>query len=125
MYYTKCGNSLSWSPDGRGVCTTLLKPPPERNRKRKREVDFPKEKRKEKGQEMEIDGEEGGDKSKERRLNIQKGQNKNMGQSAEVIKLSKNSKNVNKIQLKRSTDKKKFKGGRKGGGKGENVRKIT
>ena len=54
-----------------------------------------------------------------------------MGKSAEVakpnLKLSKKSKNVSKIQLKGSTEKKKFKGGRKGEGrgKGENVRKIT
>ena len=119
---TECGNSLSSSSDGQGLCTTLLDPPEERNGKRKRKVG--KEERKEKGQKIEMAGE--GEKFKERRLIVQKGQNRKMGQSAEVVKLSNKSKNVSKNQLKRSTDKKKkFKGGRKGGGKGENVRKIT
>ena len=136
---TECGNSLSWSPDGQGICTTLLKSPERRkggkslNRKRKRERkldrEIDKEDWREKGEE---EKEIGSEEEKEKRLNVLKiGQIVKMGKSAEVakpnLKLSKTSKNVSKIKLKGSTEKKKFKGGRKGEGrgKGENVRKIT
>ena len=67
------------------------------------------------------------EKSAERKLYVPKlgGPTAKMGKSAQVVKLNKKSKNVRKIQPKGSLEKKTFKGARKGGEKGEKVRKIT
>ena len=115
---TECDNSLGQQ----GVCTTLRSPEKKieekfPNRKRKREGG--KEERSEKEKEME--------KSAERKLYVSKlgGPTAKMGKSAQVVKLNKKSKNVRKIQPKGSLEKKTFKGARKGGEKGDKVRKIT